>query len=394
MKSFYGRTRAEAEAKREAYKRDLEDGMEIGKDEITVSEWIDTWYAKYQKKRLNPLHEAKYYTHVKRLKKAIGEKKLKAIREADLQDELYNVANMSYSTIEKYSQVIKAVFLRAKKNKLLRDNPAEDLVIPRGVKGTHRALERWETDLILKSWHEHRAGIWAMLMLLCGLRRSEMIALRWENIDLETRRISVCEVGIVDKNQTVIVPHTKSDAGMRILPICTPLLNALKTVPEGNRTGYICLSAKGNRLSESAFDRGWDGFCLAMQRLLNGEDVKQQGRRMKLEDKIAKAKKEKREYLFFRIRAHDLRHTYATALFDADIPVKAAQYYLGHSDIRMTMDLYTHLSEERKKREQIRMTDYLDTWLTSDAKPSEVPPDVLSFDPAWSKLGQSILDDE
>ncbi len=178
IQSSYGRTRAEAEAKREAYKRDLEDGIEVGKDDITVGEWIDIWYAKYQKKRINPLHEAKYYSHVKRLKKAIGEKKLKSIHEADLQDELYNVASMSFSTIDKYSQVIKAVFLRAKKNKLLRDNPAEDLIIPKGKKGTHRALKRWEVDLILTSWHEHRAGIWAMLMLLCGLRRSEMIPLR------------------------------------------------------------------------------------------------------------------------------------------------------------------------------------------------------------------------
>ncbi len=181
---------------------------------------------------------------------------------------------------------------------------------------------------------------------------------------------------------------------MRILPICTPLLTALMTVPEDKRTGYVCLSAKGTRLSESALDRGWDGFCLAMQRLLNGEDVKQQGRRVKLEDKIAKAKQENREYVLFSIRTHDLRHTYATALFDAGIPVKAAQYYLGHSDIRITMDLYTHFSEERKKHEQSRMTEYLDTWLTSEDKQSDVPPNAFNIGSVWSKYGQSLLEIE
>lgn len=394
MKSFYGRTRAEAEAKRDAYKRDIEDGIDTGKDEMTVRDWVDFWYEKYQKPRMKPEYAETYIIYVNRLKKAIGEKKIKAVRESDLQSELNSVSDMSESTIDKYAAVIKKVFYKAKKNKILRDNPAEDLDVPSGTKGTHRALERWETDCILQNWREHRAGLWAMLMLLCGLRRSEMIALRWENVDLVSRKLKVCEVAVVRKNQTVVAERAKSEAGIRTLPICAPLLSALKSVPEAKRSGFVCVSAKGERLTQSAYDRGWDGFCSAMRHVLNGETVKQQGKKDDIEKKIAEAKEQNKEYILFSVLAHDLRHTFATALFDADVPAKAAQYYLGHADIRITLELYTHLSKERDKREQSRMTEYLDAWLIGDSKPSDVPPEMLNSDLARSKLGQAVLIDE
>ena len=65
----------------------------------------------------------------------------------------------------------------------------------------------------------------------------------------------------------------------------------------------------------------------------------------------------------FSFTAHDLRHTYATALYDAGVPVKAAQYFLGHADIRVTLDLYTHLSKERESASRNQMVEYLDSWI-------------------------------
>lgn len=362
-KSFYGRTRAEAEALRDAYKRDLEDGMAADAGEITVEAWVDTWYAKYQKPRIDPAYEAGYLVHVKRLKNALGKRPIAGIREADLQAALFEIADMSNSSIEKYHSVIAHVFRRAQRNKLIRDNPAEDLIIPDGTEGSHRALEKWETDCILTNWHLHRTGLWAMLMLLCGLRRGEMMALDWSSVDMGARYLTVCASAVVESNQTRIDDDTKTDAGMRILPICKPLYTALSAVPEADRVGLVCRSAAGKQMSDSAFRRGWAGFNLAMQRVLNGEDVNQAGRRVTLASKIEKAEDEGRTYILFSVRAHDLRHTFATALYDAGVPVKAAQYYLGHADIRMTLDLYTHLSKEREKRARSQMTGYLDAWL-------------------------------
>ena len=357
--SFYGRSRSEAERKRDEYK--AHGRHRITGDDVTVTEWVEQFKALYRN-RVNPAYlniDSVPYT---RLCEAIGDMRLSAVREADLQDALNQVAGMSDSTIDKYQQAIKRVFLRAVKNRLIDHNPATDLIVPAGTKGTHRALERWETDCIMQHWHEHRAGIWAMLMLLAGLRRGEMMALRWENVDMHNRQLTVAEVAVIRKNRTEIEQRTKSEAGIRVLPICQPLWDALNSVPADQRTGLICVSAKGQRNTESSFSRGWDGFNLAMQRILNGEPVLQQGRRRKDTERYT-----------FKVKAHDLRHTFATALFDAGVPAKAAQYYLGHADIRITLDLYTHLSQAKERATRSQLVSFRDGWLRLPAGDEKQP---------------------
>lgn len=362
--SFYGKTRKEAEEKRNAYKARLSAG--VVSNNITVAEWIDTCLSQYRQ-RVNKAYVKNDAVPYNRLKKAIGSMKVTDVREVTLQECLNAVEGMSDSTIKKYHQAICKVFEKARKNRIIADDPAEFLEPPNGTKGSHRALERWESECIMNNWDQHRAGIWAMLMLLCGLRRGEMMALRWENIDMDNKQLTVCEVAVVETNKTTIEERAKSIAGIRTLPICAPLWDALNKTPAEKRSGLVCLSAQGDQISESAFERGWSGFCLAMQRILNDEDPIQQGRRKKLEDKIKEANEQGKEYKLFNVRAHDLRHTFATALYDAGVPVKAAQYYLGHADIRMTLDLYTHLSQEREKASRSQLVTFLDGWLKLEA---------------------------
>lgn len=359
-KSFYGKTRTEANRKRDEYKARMALGIVDGK--VTVAEWVDVCLRLYRT-NVNPAYAKGDSIPYNRLKEMLGKKLVSEVREADLQVLINKLDGTSSSNIKKYYQAFFRVFEKARTNRLIFINPAEGLDLPEGTKGTHRALERWETDCILKNWHQHRCGLWAMLMLLCGLRRGEMMALRWENIDMEKKQLRVREVAVIASNKSKIEERTKSISGLRVLPICGPLWEALNTVPLEKRVGLVCVSAKGEQISGSAFDRGWDGFNLAMQRVMNGEPVKQQGRRETLETKIAKAEKEGRQYIIFDTLAHDLRHTFATALYDADVPVKAAQYYLGHADVRMTLDLYTHLSQEREKTSRCQIVDFLDGWL-------------------------------
>lgn len=360
-KYFYGRSRKEAEKKRDDYKRMQEMGISADADDMTLNDWIDEWLQRY-KQDVNPNYVNNFMVQVNRLRAALGGRLIRSIREADLQGALFSLRGMSSSSINKYHTVIRQVFMRAQRNKIIPDNPAEDLTVPEGTEGTHRSLEKWESEAILFHWREHRAGLWAMLMLLCGLRRGEMIALDWSNVDMENRQIRVCEAAVVLTNQTRVVDRTKTTAGMRVLPICWQLYDALDAVPVEDRVGRVCVSAKGKQLSESAFSRGWNGFNLAMTRILNGEPVLQPGKRSDLEkqriaDDIASGTRK-----VFDVRAHDLRHTFATALYDAGVSVKAAQYYLGHADIRMTLDLYTHLSEDRENAERSQLVGFLDGW--------------------------------
>lgn len=363
---FYGKTKTEANKKRDEYK--LRRSLGVGLDKhITVGDWVTICLENYRTK-VSDVYKKNDAVPYNRLKEALGMMKIADVREVHLQKALDAVAGMSSKTINSYYYAIQLVFAKAKSNKLIPDNPAEELVRPDGEEGTHRAIDRWESDCIMEHWQDHRCGLWAMIMLLCGLRRSEMMGLDWSCIDMEKRQLTVKRVTVFKSNQPITVEKTKSIAGTRVLPICSPLWDALNTVPDAERNGFVCLSAHGKQISSSAFKRGWAGFNLAMQRIKNNEPIVQAGRREKLADKIVKAEADGREYILFNVLAHDLRHTFATALYDAGIDVKTAQYYLGHSDIRMTLELYTHLSQQRENAQRIQLVSFLDGWLGTGTK--------------------------
>lgn len=375
-KYFYGHSRAEAIRKRDLYKAQNAIGVDFSPD-ITVKEWVEVFKTTYRT-GVNSVYLKSDDVPYNRLVKKLGTRRVASVREKDLQDALNEVRGMSFSTAEKYRQAINRVFEKARKNHIIADNPAADLSLPPNNKGTHRALEKWEIELALKYWNhtEIYSGIWILLMLLCGLRRGEMMAIRWENVDLENRMLYVKEVAAVDGNQTVIEKRAKSDAGIRALPICQILYGALMSVPEDKRHGLICLSSKGKQLSEHASRCGVKSFCTIVERIINDEPLRQYGRRTDIEKKKAAKQsgppKERKSYSF---TAHDLRHTYATALYDAGVPVKAAQYFLGHADIRITLQLYTHLSKERESASRKQMIKYLDKWL--DARVLNILPPEL-----------------
>lgn len=357
-KSFYGHTRAEANRKKEEYIRHRKGGSQYDAN-ITVEEWVEIFKETYRQ-NVDDAYLASDDVPYNRLIKAIGYMNMADVTESDLQKALNQVSGMSYSTCEKYRQAINRVFERARKNKIIQDNPAEGIVLPPYTKGTHRALESWEVEHILAHWNEPGlvAGLWVMLMMLCGLRRGEMMALDWSAVNLDTRTLAVQQVAVIHSNRTIIAQRAKTKAGMRFIPICEPLYAALAATPTRLRRGFVCLSAHGKQLTESAVSSGLTVFCNGLERILNGEPAIQPGRR----------KPKPKGWKEFSFRAHDLRHTFATFLYDSGVDVKAAQYYLGHADIRMTLDLYTHLSKERELASRHQAVEYLNQLLDARFK--------------------------
>lgn len=352
-KFFYGHTRTEANAKREAYKQHIQGGSQYRQD-ITVREWVDVFKATYRG-HINPAYLANDDVPYNRLVDALGEMQMAAVTEMHLQQALNELAGSSFSNCEKYRQAIKRVFLRAARNRIISWNPAESLDLPPCSKGTHRALESWEIECVLAHWNEPGiyAGLWVLLMLLAGLRRGEMMALDWNAVDLHARLLCVEQTAIIRGNAVEIVKRAKSAAGLRTIPICTPLFDALSSVPKAQRHGPVCLSAKGQPLTNTAVVRGLQAFCTALERLLNGEPLRMPGKRT---DLIKPPENRKR----FSFRAHDLRHTFCTMLYTSGVDVKTAAYLMGHADIRVTMAIYTHLSNEKRGASEALMLNYLD----------------------------------
>jgi integrase len=86
-----------------------------------------------------------------------------------------------------------------------------------------------------------------------------------------------------------------------------------------------------------------------MENILNGQPAFKPGRRTDLHDENWKT---------FNIRTHDLRHTFCTMLYNAGIGLKEAQYIMGHADMSMTMEVYTHLDEAKRQSAANILTRY------------------------------------
>ena len=169
------------------------------------------------------------------------------------------------------------------------------------------------------------------------LRINEALALTWDDVDFENRKISINKTFartnklVSDKHYFVQTP--KSKTSRREIPLCDSALKLLSKLKEENNNSnaeWIFCIRDGTAISSMYLD-------VSLQKLivkLNKEEEK-------------KAAEENREPITFpKITPHSFRHTFATRCFESGINGKIVQKYLGHSSMAMTMDLYTHVDED------------------------------------------------
>jgi len=124
-KYFYGKTRAEAERKRQKFAETINKDSTIDPN-ITVRKWVDIYLDTYRT-NVNEAYRDADAIPYKRLARALGSRRMVDIREADLQLELNELAGTSFSNVDKYRQSMKRLFERARRNKIITENPAEYL---------------------------------------------------------------------------------------------------------------------------------------------------------------------------------------------------------------------------------------------------------------------------
>ena len=350
---FYGKTKEDAEKKRLEYVRTHPKDANPKDAEITLGQWADKWLNLY-KSTLADNTQDMYKSCVVYIKKFVYEEtpirdiKLTDVRPYHLQALAASMGKYSKSYIRQVRQTVGQIFTTACDNRIIVESPATRIQYPTGSYEGHRALEDYEKELVLKHWREHRAGIWAMLMMYAGLRRGEMIAFDWENVDWKNNRLHIEASQDVKHNKE---KDTKSEAGERDIPILPRLLEMLTEIKKDS--GKVCLSASGKPLTESGLDRGWEGYMLVLERALNG--IEPHNKTCGWRKDKAREKPEHRQVDF---NPHDLRYTYATMLYDAGIEVKTAQVLLGHKDLSTTMKIYTQLSEKTKKSSIDKLMNY------------------------------------
>lgn len=347
-KYIYGRTQKEAEQKANEFRARLKKGIDITADNDSFALWADYWLsmkqAEVSENQYNLLESrAKYFISI------LGKAKVSQLKGFELQKVINELAQCNPSTgkptakntLRSYLQILTAIFEHAIDNRIIDFNPAAKLKIPKDAPTKHRrALSETERKWVME--FEHRAQPAAMLMMLSGLRRGEATALRWSDIDFEKKTIFVSRSFDFKQREFKTPKNGKS----RIVSVPQILTDYLQTLPQ--ESIYVLTSANGKMMTDTAWKRMFDSYmyCLNLQYGNFTENhVKFEPKQIPMSIRT--------------FTPHDLRHTFCTIMYEAGIDVLVAQEQMGHSDVKTTLAIYTHLNAQHKAHDMDKMDAFL-----------------------------------
>ena len=348
-KSVYGKTQKEADRKAEELKVSLRKGMDISAHNDSFKTWAEYWLIA----KKHEVSEDRYTTLESRGNvwiKALNNSQITFIKPFELQTILFSIAAknpytgkpMAKKTIRGYIQVINAIFDFVIENRVIEYNPASKLKIPQTAPSakTRRALTNIERQRIME--FEHRAKPSAMLMMLSGLRRGEATALQWNDIDFENNTISVTK-SYNFKTKNFKEPK---NGKARVVSVPQILIDYLKTLPK--KSLFVLTNAQGKMMTDDSWRRLYDSYMhdLNIEYGFNGEAP----------NKYSPIKIPMRITPF---TPHELRHTFCTMMFEAEISALTAKEQMGHADIQTTLSIYTHLSKQQKINDIKKFDDFL-----------------------------------
>ncbi len=340
---FYGSTISEAQAKKKEYEKLLDQGVKEQELGISVSAYSIRWVTIHK----SHVGQRTYDTHVRilnRFNDLFGDCRMRDITPSDIQLFFNQIPGKSKSSVNDTRDTIKGMFKSALADRVIMYDPCLGTTLPKRKNGTHRIITEQERKLIHETPHDRmRAGV--MAMLYAGLRRGEAMALLIErDVDFDAKTISVREAIRFDEKGLPVIGAPKTEAGVRVIPLPDILACELK-----GKTGRLIQSAKGDIMSESSFDRAWQSYIAALETQLNGCHKRWYGRTKEHKALLEKDKDALKPWQSVTIRPHDLRHSYRTMLYDMGVDTESAMKWLGHADVDVSVNIYTHLTPEREK---------------------------------------------
>ena len=218
----------------------------------------------------------------------------------------------SKRSVQMHRDILNMIFNAAIVSGKLRFNPVSAVKVPRGLPQKRRELPEDAAIEAVKNSADVPFSMFAMICLYAGLRRGEALALRYEDVDREAGLIHVTKaVEFVGNNPHIKPP--KTEAGVRDVPLLAPLAEAIPS----KESGYVFPRDDGGPLTKTQYRKRWIKYCEEI-----GHDI----------------------------TAHQLRHGYATILYEAGIGDKDKQELLGHASVVTTTNIYTHLRQAQKQK--------------------------------------------
>lgn len=359
-KYVYAKTQRELDKKIIEQKIKLGKGIDITAERDTFGFWGEKWL-KLKKTEVSAKRYSTYSARYANLSN-IFNCPIAKIRTSDIQDIILDYAaepsqrtGKPYAkhTLTEIKNVAAQIFQLAIDNRVLDYNCAIAVKIPKSATTTSRRALTSDEQLWIRET-PHRAQTAAMIMMYAGLRRGELLALTWEDIDLIRGTITVTKTVEMIGGKATIKLGGKTETATRTVLIPDVLIDFLSKIPH-TRFSIVCPDSKNKIMSDTAWKRLWDSYLCDLN-LKYGDWTKCIETGGKPPNKFSPVKK---PMLIPHFTAHWLRHTYITMLYMAGVDVLTAKEQAGHADIKTTMSIYTHLDSEFKKQNISKLNEYI-----------------------------------
>lgn len=345
-------------------KYEMEHGIHGIISNITLNSWFEIWLKEYKMISVKPstilLYQLNYDRYVK---DAIGGHQLHNVRTIHLQKMYHDLlsSGLSIGTIHIIHSILYNLFGQAIKNDIILKNPCKGVMIPKEEKKRPRVLTASEQQLFLQIIKGNYYRPLYIVALATGLRIGELAALSWDDVDLSSRTLTVRQTLLYQKDMAsgkfcFRYQTPKSLTSRRIVPLLPDVAGVLadhkqsqallrcdqKNLwnPFPGMDNLIFTTKRGTPIQE----------CYMIKRL---ERIT---RKMNEYEQVIACSKRTLPVIHDRITPHTLRHSFATRAFENGLAPKTVQELLGHSTLTLTMDLYTHVTDDIKVREMNKLS--------------------------------------
>ena len=277
----------------------------------------------------------------------IGQMYMDEVTTDDLRLLMVPLSKGSSGMYGQLNMLIKNIFNSAEESKVIKENPSK-MICARGGKPAKRreALTDEQTAILLDSIRELPPYVFVMIGLYAGLRREEILGLKWDCVFLneKTPYISVRRAWHVEGGEPVVNTLLKTPAAKRDVPIPKCLVACLKEEREKSESEYVISNSKGTVLTETQFVRVWKYITVrstaerCYYTYVNGQSIKH-----RIKPRLGEHQPNNPKLVYtmdFKVTPHMLRHTYITNLIYKGVDPKTVQYLAGHENSKTTMDIY------------------------------------------------------
>lgn len=344
---LYAKTREELYDKEMAALEQI-DNATFRRKSPTVADYCEKWLM-MQSVHVRATTLTDYTSKVRRhIIKELGQMRMADVTPDDIQVALVPVSKKSESVYKSVIILYKSIFRAAQESRVIDSNPTIYLTAKGGgvPQKDKPALTDEQVERLLDAIRELPPYVFVMIGLYAGLRREEILALKWDSVylDTDTPYLTVRRAWHTEHNRPVILAELKTKAAERNVPLPACLAECLKEARANSSSEYVVSNRDGDPLSYTQFKRLWQYIVTrtAKERVYyryeNGECVKHTvnpvlGEKAAHNGKVVYS-------LDFEVTPHQLRHTYITNLIHSSVDPKTVQYLAGHESSKITMDIY------------------------------------------------------